>query len=144
MKKVLMALLAALMAICVFAGCTIQIGGNGTKDPAPESSVNDESKPDESEPEQSMGIDVDYYLAWGEEDWDNANDDEKENCAVAYLLYVAEMMGEADNVTAELLRPEVDDEMIDVLDMMFQAIGLGGFDDLKDAATQGYEMLENE
>ena len=143
MKKVLMALLAALMAICVFAGCTIQIGGSGTDTPAPESSVNDESEPESSE-EDEKEFDVDYYLAWNDEDWDNASDAEKEDCAVAYLLYVAEMMGESDNVTAELLRPEVDAEMIEVLDMMFQAIGLGGYEDLKDAATQGYEMLEEE
>ena len=139
MKKVLVALLAALMAVCVFAGCTIQVGSGSTD--TPNSSVNDESKPEESKPAE---FDVDYYLAWNAEDWDNASDAEKENCALAYLLYVAELMGEADNVTAEMLRPEVDSELVDTVGLMFGAIELGAYDTLKEAADTGFEMLENE
>lgn len=121
MKKAVSLFLASIMIVCVFVGCSNNGGGEGEGSSGGGSSTN--------------------YLSWNADDWNNASDADKEACALAYLMYIAELMGQKDNVTEDQLKPQVS-TILPQLDTLFKAMPSTGFKTLQEAAKAGYEALQ--
>lgn len=140
MKKALSLLLASLMIVCIFAGCSNK-GDNGTNssDSSISDSVSDSSTSDDNSSKDSDS--KSKYLSWTADDWNNASDKEKEACTLAYLMYIAELM-EQNSVTEEMLKPQVEN-MLSAVDALFQAMPIAGFETLQEAAKAGYEMMQS-
>lgn len=143
MKKAISLLLASLMMVCIFAGCSSNgdIGSGSSSD----SSVSDnssESSSSESSSSESDTANTDY-LSWNSENWNSASDEEKEACTLAYLMYIADLMGQGDNVTEEMLKPQVEN-MLSAVELLFKAMPLTGFETLQEAAKAGYESLQED
>ncbi len=116
MKKVVSLLLASLMVVCIFAGCT----NNGEAGTGGSSSVNTD------------------YMSWNTENWNSANDEEKEACTLAYLMCIADLMGQGDTVTEEMMKPQVEN-MLPAVDALFKAMPSTGYDTLQDLTKASYE-----
>ena len=58
-------------------------------------------------------------------------------------MYIADFMGQGDNVTEEMLKPQVDN-MLSAVELLFKAMPLTGFETLQEAAKAGYESLQED
>ncbi len=152
MKKALSLVLATLMLVFVFAGCTVNVGDSGSQNDSSDVSISDssaddsssESSVDDSSSESSETTTGNTdYLSWTAEDWDAASQTEKENCTLAYLMYIAELMGQDDLVTEDMMRPQIENT-IDAVELLFNTMELGGFNSLKEAADAGFSALQSE
>lgn len=137
MKKVISLIVASLMMLCIFAGCTN--GGTSDTGSGSSSQSSDTSSSSSSSSESTSKTD---YLAWTMKEWKAASDSEKEDCTVAYLMYVAKLMGQEDKITEDQLRSQVD-KTIDAVELLFKSIELGGFGNLKEAADAGFAALQS-
>ncbi len=147
MKKAISLLLASLMMVCIFAGCSSN--GDTGSGSSSDSSVSDSSSSDSSSSESSSsessssesGAANTDYMSWNSEDWNSASDEEKEACTLAYPMYIADLMGQGDTVTEEMMKPQVEN-MISAVDVLFKAMPSTGFETLQEAAKAGYEALQ--
>ena len=138
MKKAISLLLASLMMVCIFAGCSSN--GDIGSGSSPDSSVSDSSSESSSSESDTANTD---YLSWNSENWNSASDEEKEACTLAYLMYIADLMGQGDNATEEMLKPQVEN-MLSAVELLFKAMPLTGFETLQEAAKAGYEALQED
>ena len=113
----------------------------------PEESVSDSS---EDEPVEISGDSETgttrydpSYLEWDQDDWKNATAAQKRECALAYLMYVAEKMGQGDVVKPEMFESELD-EMAETLEVLFGTMELTGFKNLREATDFGMDNLSSD
>lgn len=115
-KKIIAIVMAAVLALCVFAGCS----NSGSSD--------------------ASGASTDY-LSWTATEWNAASDEEKEAAALAIIKFMAE-----DNdisVTDEMLSSLADSNMSSMISSIDTGFEAGLLTTLQDMADLGSSIMSN-
>ena len=116
-KKIIAIVMAAVLALCVFAGCS-NGGGSDT----------------------GSGANTDY-MSWTATEWNAASDEEKEAAALAIIKFMAE-----DNdisVTDEMLSSLADSNMSSMISSIDTGFEAGLLTTLQDMADLGSSIMSN-
>ena len=122
MKKAVSILLASLMMVCVFAGCSN--GGNGASN-SDGSSVSDSSKSDSSSSESSSSSENTAstdYMSWTAKEWKAASDADKKAAVTEVMRFMMEENGISmtDELLASAIEPQLD-TLLESFDTAFSA-----------------------
>ncbi len=115
-KKIIAIVMAAVLALCVFAGCSN--GGSDT----------------------GSGANTDY-MSWTATEWNAASDEEKEAATLAVIKFMAE-----DNdisVTDEMLSSLADSNMSSMISSIDTGFEAGLLTTLQDMADLGSSIMSN-
>ena len=116
-KKIIAIVMAAVLALCVFAGCS-NGGGSDT----------------------GSGTNTDY-MSWTATEWNAASDEEKEAATLAVIKFMAE-----DNdisVTDEMLSSLADSNMSSMISSIDTGFEAGLLTTLQDMADLGSSIMSN-
>lgn len=135
MKKTLTILLASVVMLFAFAGCTS--GGDSNSDSSNSSS--------NSAASFDLKAYVDTpYLTWNNDKWSAASDKEKVDCVLTYAAYKISVKGGSDADYAAVTNENMGDkfsEDLPVVTEIFKTMADKGYDTLKAAIDAGYEPV---
>lgn len=118
MKKALSVLLASLMMLCIFAGCSFRdlLRSDSGISNSDNNSVSDSSS---SSSESTAGTD---YMSWTAKEWEAASDADKEAAVMALMKFMMEDNGISmtDDMLASAVEPQMD-TLLSSLDTAFSA-----------------------